>query len=73
MESRTKQGSEVQQIYKLISEINKTISEQIDKAILVLGKTGAGKSTLTLWLGDRSLKSWFDNRVGKVLIDQVDA
>lgn len=73
MESRTKQGSEVQQIYKLISEINKTISEQIDKAILVLGKTGAGKSTLTLWLGDRSLKCWFDDRVGKVLIDQVDA
>lgn len=61
---------------KLISQIsegNDRISGNEKQAILLLGNTGAGKSTLAHMLAGRKLQAMYDDETGKFVVDAVEA
>jgi tetratricopeptide (TPR) repeat protein/predicted GTPase len=58
------------EVSKLITEGNARIQEE-DKGIVLLGKTGAGKSTLTYLLAQQPLKATLDKATGNIIINAV--
>jgi tetratricopeptide (TPR) repeat protein len=58
------------EVSKLIIEGNARIYTE-DKGILLIGKTGAGKSTLTYLLAGQELKAILDRDTGNMIIDAV--
>ena len=59
----------IHEIYRLIGEGNARIQEEAEKAILILGKTGAGKSTLTYLLAQQQLKAKLDDNTGNMMVE----
>lgn len=58
-------------ISALVTEGNDRINHVAENGILVLGKTGAGKSTLAHVLAGRKLQSIFDDEIGEFIIDTL--
>jgi hypothetical protein len=62
----------IHEIYELIGEGNARINEPVEKAALILGKTGAGKSTLTHLLAKKQLTAKLDDATGNMLVEAID-
>ena len=61
----------LKEISALVAEGNDRINHVAENGILVLGKTGAGKSTLAHVLAGRKLQSIFDDEIGEFIIDTL--
>ena len=61
----------IKEIFELIGEGNARINENTEKGILILGKTGAGKSTLAHVLSGIELQSIIDDTTGNIIVDAV--
>ena len=61
----------LKEISALVTEGNDRINHVAENGILVLGKTGAGKSTLAHVLAGRKLQSIFDDEIGEFIIDTL--
>ena len=61
----------LKEISALVTEGNDRINHVAENGILVLGKTGAGKSTLVHFLAGSKLQSIFDDQIGEFLIDTL--
>jgi len=61
----------LKEISALVAEGNDRINHVAENGILVLGKTGAGKSTLAHVLAGRKLQSIFDDEIGVFIIDTL--
>ncbi|MDD9334637.1 MAG: hypothetical protein PV347_01075 [Rickettsiaceae bacterium] len=59
----------IQQVSSLIRDGNDHLQERGKKAVLVIGNTGAGKSTLTHALAGRKLQAILDNETEEFVID----
>ena len=61
----------IKEIFELIGESNAKIEDKIEKGILLLGKTGTGKSTLTHSLVGKELQAILDDSTGNMIVDAV--
>lgn len=70
-EREQKHDGSIEKLYQLISQGNKRIGDQRkDKAILIMGETGAGKSTLALLFAGKALRAV--NKAGSLVVEEVN-
>jgi len=62
----------IKDVSRLIRDGNDRLQVQCKKGILLLGDTGAGKSTLAHLLSNRELKAIIEHESGDLLLDAVD-
>ncbi|HJD58896.1 MAG TPA: GTPase domain-containing protein [Rickettsia endosymbiont of Ceroptres masudai] len=63
-----KNQNDIQEIFKLIAEENAKIGNTEEKGVLIFGKTGAGKSTLTYYIAGEKLKAILDK--GDIFLEE---
>ncbi len=62
----------IKEVFDLIAEGDARINKETNKGMLLLGTTGAGKSTLTHLLARKPLKTKVDDNTGDTLIEAVN-